>query len=336
MKDSMSAIQARRSDVLLALLLAAILFGCLVQEPPENISNETEVPDSPNITVVSKKISNLEYARVGNKTLLLDLYLPEGTDPAPLIIYIHGGGWRVGSKDECPGGSIAEYGYAIACINYRLSHEAQFPAQIHDVKAAIRWLRANSGTYNLDSNNFGIFGDSAGGHLSALAGTSGNVAELEGKVGLLNHSSRIQAAADWFGPTDFREVENITDQGAPFYEYTEAASWLIGGPIKDNHERAAKANPITYVTSDDPPFLIIHGKLDKTVPYNQSILLHNALMNAGVNSTLILVEDKGHGFPMALPSKEEGDALPQEEVANGTEYKAVLDFFDLHLKDRNN
>lgn len=249
-------------------------------------------------------IKDLEYATYEHqgetKKLLLDLYLPERKDRElqPLLIYIHGGGWRELSKKVCPGEMVAQRGWAIACISYRFSHEAIFPAQIHDTKEAVRWLRANATKYNLDRDKFGAWGASAGGHLSGLLGTSGGVASLEGDRGNLNYSSAVRAVCNWYGPTDFTKVkpaftEPISPEvlekyrGTPWYLYTVVTSLLLGGSVADNQELAQAANPITYIDRNDPPFMVVHGDLDEIVPVSQSEILVSALQSQKVPVTFI-------------------------------------------------
>ena len=223
---------------------------------------------------------------------LYDLYVPKSDKPLPLVIWIHGGGWQNGNKGGGPAMALLEQGFAVATINYRLSGDAIFPAQIHDCKAAVRHLRGNAKEYGIDPERFGVWGSSAGGHLVALVGTSGDVKELEGNVGdFTNVSSRVQAVCDWFGPTDFLKMRGRHDDaGSP-------ESKLIGGPIQENKDLVAKANPITYVSADDPAFLIQHGDKDPAVPYNQSELLRDALEKAKVPVTLVCIEGEGHGGP---------------------------------------
>jgi acetyl esterase/lipase len=264
-----------------------------------------------------KAMRDLEYAKVGSKSLLLDLYVPEKADaPLPLIVWVHGGAWRAGDKANCPAKGQLKRGYAVASINYRLSQEAIFPAQIHDCKAAIRWLRAHAKENNLDPKRIGVWGSSAGGHLVALMGTSGDVKELEGDEGNLDQSSRVQAVCDWFGPTDFLQMaaHMLPDAKMPHDTADSPESKLVGGPIQENKEKVAKANPITYVSKDDPPFLIMHGDKDPLVPHHQSEILTEALKKAGVEVTFKTVEGAGHGF-------------------GGPEVmKLVEEFFDKHLK----
>jgi acetyl esterase/lipase len=255
-----------------------------------------------------KALKDLEYGKVDGRAMRLDLYLPEKADkPLPLIIWIHGGAWLAGSKDDpSPALRFTSDGYAVAQVGYRLSQEARFPAQIHDCKAAVRWLRANAAKYNLDPNKSVAWGSSAGGHLVALLGTSGGVTELEGHVNDLKDSSRVQAVVDWFGPTDFLHIGDAeSDIGHNAPESPE--SKLIGGAVLENKDKAAKASPITYVAKGAPPFLIMHGDRDRTVPYSQSELLYAALKKAGVDVTFVPMKGAGHGFggPEAIAPVQE-------------------------------
>jgi len=245
----------------------------------------------------ARVIHDLVYGKAGVRELLLDLYLPEEETSSrlPVIVFIHGGGWRMGSKDRCPAADMAAKGYAVASVGYRLSGEATFPAQIGDCKAAVRWLREQADAYGLDSERFGAWGSSAGGHLSALLGTSGDVDALEGENGSPGFSSRIQAVCDYFGPTDFLQMDAAGGQ-MTHTSGDSPESLLIGGAIEDHHDRVSAANPITYVTPDDPPFLIVHGDKDPLVLHHQSELLFNALSTVGVEATFVTVEGGGHGF----------------------------------------
>jgi acetyl esterase/lipase len=261
-----------------------------------------------------KVLRDLEYVKDGHERQKLDLLLPEKADgPLPLVVWIHGGGWKQGSKDGGPARVFATKGYAVACVNYRLSQHAGFPAQIEDCKAAVRWLRGHAKDYNLDPDRFAAWGASAGGHLVALLGTSGGVKELEGKDGDLDQSSRVQAVIDWFGPSDFLSFGEKSDDAK------SAISQLLGGPPKDNKDKAALASPVTHVTKDAPPFLIMHGDKDNTVPYAQSEELAEALKKAGVDVTLKKVEGAGHGGP---------DFLNEENR------KLIEEFLDKHLKKK--
>ena len=240
---------------------------------------------------------NIAYVTDGHARQKLDLYVPADTgENLPLIIWVHGGAWRGGNKTHYRPMEYLSAGYAGASINYRLSQHAVFPAQIEDVKAAIRWLRANAETYRLDANRFAAWGSSAGGHLVAMLGTAGDVAEFE--VGEnLEVSSKVQAVVDYFGPTDFLQMDaHRLPDGLVHDAPDSPESKLVGGPIQAHKDRVAKANPITYVSKDDSPFLIIHGDQDKLVPFHQSMLLNDALEKAGVPVTFYRVAGGGHGW----------------------------------------
>ena len=252
-------------------------------------------------------IPDLEYARVGSHSLKLDLYLPAPTvHPHPLVIWIHGGGWYGGGKGEAliNAAQLLVRGFALASIDYRLSTIATYPAQLEDCKAAVRWLRANAATYNFDPDRFGVTGPSAGGHLGALLGTTGGVARMEGTVG--NHrqvSSRVQAVVDFFGPTDFFKLDPQHQKAG------SSESVLIGKPIEEIKRnllnpayaswvrRVHDANPITFVTADDPPIYIMHGTQDPVVLHSQSVIFDAALRLAGVPVNFRAVPGLGHAVP---------------------------------------
>ena len=265
-------------------------------------------------------VRDIEYAHPPKKKLLLDLYLPDqkSTQPFPVVVWIHGGAWLGGNKKKPFPLLFVQHGYAIASINYRHSTQATFPAQIYDCKAAIRWLRANAEKYNLHPDRIGVWGSSAGAHLAALLGTSGSGGELDGNLGNRDYSNRVQAVVDFYGPTDFLQMDaagsKITHNAPDSPE-----SKLIGGPIQENKEKVALANPITYVSEDAPPFLVVHGDKDRIVPYEQSQLLHSALINAGVESTFYILRGSGHGLRGKFRS-------PQL-------FGIVHDFLDRHLKN---
>ncbi len=229
---------------------------------------------------------DIEYARAGGKPLLLDVYRPR--DPKgkpPVIVSIHGGGWHGGSKEASPGLHFTSFGYAVVSINYRLTKEAIFPAQIHDCKAAVRWVRANAGRYGWNASRIGTWGASAGGHLAALLATSGDVPELEGNLGPVGFSSRVQAAVDFFGPIDVAE----------WFRYKkDPFAHLIGAPIDGNEDKLAAANPETYIDAGDPPVFVAHGGDDTLVPRQQSDHFFAALQKAGVPGSLTIVSQVGH------------------------------------------
>jgi acetyl esterase/lipase len=246
-----------------------------------------------------KAMRDLEYVPGGGKSRSLDLYVPEKTPdhPLPLIVWIHGGGWRQGTKTGGPFFPLLSQGYACASVEYRLTDEAKFPAQIYDCKAAIRYLRSHAKEHGIDGDHIGVWGGSAGGHLVALLGTSGDVKDVEGDEGVTGVSSRVQAVCDWFGPSDFlsfhRGPTNIKKDAAdsPF-------SQLFGGTLEEKHDLAVQASPVTFVSKDDPPFLIMHGDKDPLVPLAQSRELEEMLRKAGVDTKLIVLEGAPHGGPM--------------------------------------
>ena len=238
---------------------------------------------------------NIAYVPNGGERQTLDLYLPAAGTNLPLIVWIHGGGWMEGDKENPPGLGFLKHGFALASLNYRLSQDAIFPAQLIDCKAAIRWLRAHASENGIDPDHIGVWGASAGGHLVALLGTTGDVQEFDQgeNAGV---SSRVQAVCDWFGPTDFAElIKSVSDLKHDAPDSPEAR--LIGGPIAQNLEKAERANPIHYITKDDPPFLIMHGDKDPLVPLAQSQLLADALKKAGVPVKFHIVPGGGHGGP---------------------------------------
>jgi acetyl esterase/lipase len=246
---------------------------------------------------MNETITHIDVAYVanGHPRQTLDLYLPQIEGKRPLIIWIHGGAFRMGSKaDEVPRAYLAD-GYAIASINYRLSQHALFPAQIEDCKAAVRWLRANAAHFQLDPQRFAAWGPSAGGHLAAMLGTTGSVREYD--VGEhLDVSSAVQAVVDHFGPTDFLHMDAHRLPNGMVHDPADSPeSQLVGGPIQQYPERVARANPITYVTNTAPPFLVIHGDHDPLVPYHQSQILVAALQAAGVPVTFYTVIGGQHG-----------------------------------------
>jgi len=238
---------------------------------------------------------NLPYVSNPHERQHLDLYLPATTKPAPLILWVHGGAWRAGSKeDKVPLEYLAD-GYAVASINYRLSQHAVFPAQLEDCKAAVRWLRAHAEQFKLDPHRFGAWGRSAGGHLVALLGVTGGRSEFT--VGEhLDLSDRVQAVVDYFGPTDFLQMDLQRPPDGMIHNTPDSPeSQLVGGFIVDHPDRVARANPITYVTREVPPFLIVHGDQDPVVPHHQSELLVAALQQTGADVTLYTVKGGGHG-----------------------------------------
>lgn len=279
------------------------------------------------VRAVEPTYPDLVYGAVGQQPLHLDIYLPTtGKGPFPVVLHIHGGGWFLGERYpiEPYMEPLLDNGIAIASVQYRLTGHRQefgddltFPAQIHDLKGAVRWLRANAGTYNLDPTRIGAWGSSAGGHLAALLGTSGDVKRLEGDIGgNLEYSSRVQAAANYYGPCDIlNEALDITDPpgGEDHDYYFSTRSRLIGwsqqgqgiGDIRANQNNpdvpyptlvalTVDAGSLAHVSADDPPFFIGHGTLDFDVPVAQAQKLNDALVAAGVDVELHIVPGAVH------------------------------------------
>ena len=210
----------------------------------------------------------------------------------PVIINIHGGGWQVGERGIERGLLMPLQGFFYMSITYRLSGQAPFPAQIHDVKAAIRWVRAHADEYNLDPERIGLYGGSAGGHLSALAGCTADLPELEGECGWAGYSTQVHAVAAANPPTDLTVSKA---EWAWLYDEDVAAKFL-GAPVDESMPLRKLASPMAYVSTDAPPHLLIHGTEDDIVPFEQSRIFHNALLKAGVESTLVMFEGVDHAL----------------------------------------
>ena len=266
-------------------------------EPVAADAGDSSTDPAPSMTYAT--LRDLAYA-TQDPAQRLDLFLPDGAGPFPVVVWIHGGGWAGGDKRPCEAEREAARGYAVASINYRLSRTARFPAQIYDVKAAIRWLRAHATEYRLDPAHVGAWGSSAGGHLAALAGTSGKVAALEDlALGNSASSSDLQAVVDFYGPTDFLQMDANVPASCPKPLVHNSAnspeSLLIGCQIQTCSEAVERANPISYVSKSNPPFFVAHGTADCTVPPQQSEILRHALERAGVPVTLRLISGATHG-----------------------------------------
>ncbi len=242
---------------------------------------------------VSGNPRNLVYGRAGGQDLKLDLYLPEtGGDvrPRPVILFLHGGGWKIGGKAEIDPyvSLITTAGYAVASVDYRLSDDARFPAQIFDCKTAVRWVRANAARYGLNPARIGVLGFSAGGHLAALLGTTEGVKALEDRSeGSPEASSRVQAVCTVSGPVDLTIpthslIGKISING------------LLGGPARDKLELARSGNPAMYATPDDAPTLLIYGDKDELVLPINATILSNALHKVGVEAKVVTVKGGKH------------------------------------------
>jgi len=310
----------KSTGILLSMfLLITILTGGLLFISMDTLKNPagneaSEMSDDGELVEVSLDTANIKtkYTDVAygslSDTQKLDIYLPnEGEGPFKVIVAIHGGGFMQGDKTGKDLASMLEgvnRGYAVVAVNYRLSGEAVFPAAISDVKAAIRYIRANSEKYNLDPDNIAAWGDSAGGNIAALVGTSGDDESLNGKnTENLQHSSKVQAVVDWFGPLEFLKLDEQFEEAGIIPKLgkrsseTSPESKYIGGNIAENVAQSERANPATYITENDPYFLIQHGTADLNVPTQQSIDFANKLTKVlgEEKSKLIILEGAGHG-----------------------------------------
>jgi acetyl esterase/lipase len=272
-----------------------------------------QTPSSLPLPEGTRAVRNVDYGGHRDAHQNLDLYIPQGSRAFPLIAWIHGGGWAYQDKEPCNALAFLNHGYVVASINYRLSNQAPWPAQLHDCKAAIRFLRAHAAEYHIDPDRIGVWGSSAGGHLVAMLGLTANVRELEGTVGgNLQCSSAVQAVCDWFGPSDLGKFEDP--------RAVDLVVKLVGGPVDQHQADIRSASPISYVAGQPakniPPFLIMHGDADKMVPIQHSELLEAALRQAGANVTYHVVPNRGHGY---------------ESLATPPNLAMVGDFFDQHL-----
>jgi acetyl esterase/lipase len=277
-------------------------------------------------------LPDLTYSTVpGFRPLTLDLYLPaaHASGGAPVIIYVHGGGWtgghtrHSGAFENWPGvlASLARKGYVVASLNYRLSSEAPFPAAEQDVKSAVRWLRTNAARFGVDKRRIGIWGGSAGGQLAALAGTSCGVQALAPPVTDPNaplESDCVQAVVAWYGVFDFTPLaSNVAGPPAPVARYLGCEKRACTA------DQIALASPIRHIDRGDPPFLLIHGALDKTVVLSQSEKFHAALQAGAVKSQLLVLPDVDHSFV--------GSAAELTRDASLRALRTTIDFFDSTL-----
>ncbi len=254
----------------------------------------------------------LVYARVNGQDLLIDLATPSGQGPFPAILCIHAGGLVRGDRQEMATTirTLAGHGYVAASLDYRLVPRAKFPAQLQDCKAAVRWLRANAGTYKINAQRIGALGYSTGGYLASLLGTTDARDGFEG-AGNTDQSSRVQAVVSFFAPTDFTRREWTAEVEKKVYIP------YLGAAFPDRPDLYRKASPTTYVTADDPPFLLFHGDMDTVVELRHSRELADRLHQAGVEARLVVMEGEGHGWS----GQKLLDTLHQ-----------MMDFFDEHLK----
>lgn len=316
--------QRTRWCVLAAALALAACGGGESTAGSATGNTSTPATTTPAATTVAATTTNVAYASTSSAQKL-DVYVPEGAGPFPAVVLIHGGAFMMGDKggEANNAKALNAKGYVAVSINYRLSGEAQFPAQVHDIKAAVRFIRANAATYRINPLKIGSWGASAGGNLSAMLGTTGGVAELEGaELGNASQSSRVLASVDWFGPINFSTMDaeaqalgfTINTNGT-----TSPESRYLGAAVPSVPDLVAKANPASYITSDDAAFFIQAGSVDRNIPYTQSANFHAALVAAkgADQASYELLAGAGHGT---------------SEFSTTANLDKVIAFFDKTLK----
>ena len=274
------------------------IFLCTAAAPPDEIVFEP----------------GIEFSKPGGESLQLNIARPKTpAGKSPTILCIHGGGFRAGKREGWDGRCkmLAEHGYLAATVTYRLAPKYPYPAAVHDVKAAVRWLRANAATYSIDPDRIGVTGDSAGGHLAQFLGVTGGVSEFEGDGGNPGVSSRVSCVVNWYGPSDFTKSYGKSVDAA------EVLPLWLGGDDTKEHKKHIQASPLYWVTPDAAPTLLLHGSKDPYVAIEQAEWIRDRLKAAEVEVEFVSFEGAGHGFKG-----------PDQEKA----LKAMVDFFDRHLK----
>lgn len=293
--------------------------------PSASVAAPTSAPASSPISRVSSIQRDVTYCTPDGVPVKMDIFFPAASSggPFPAVVYLHGGAWRAGDKStgawlQPVVGELIARGYLVAAVNYRLGPQYVWPAQIEDAKCAIRHLRANAASYNLNPNAIGVWGVSAGGHLAALLGTTDPSAGFEGSGGYSDQSSRVQAVIDIDGPA------NLAASSFTGSRLQMQIAGQIFGADSPNSPILARASPVTYVSKDDPPFLIIHGEKDLVVPPSQSQELYDRLTMAGVPATLLMVQNGDHTL-----SPSGGPIKPTQAQIAAT----ILEFLEKSLKN---
>jgi acetyl esterase/lipase len=264
-----------------------------------------------------KKTADVEYARVADRSLKLDLYQLDGAQSAPLLVWVHGGAWERGSKEPMPLTALVERGFAIASLDFDPASVAPFPGQIHEIKAAVRFLRARASSYGYDATRIGILGASSGGHLAALAGVTNRHPELEGTLGAeRGTSSDVQAIVSYFGASN---LTTILKQSTPFglNVRTPSVKVLLGAAPEENETVARLASPVFHVDASDPPLLLLHGDQDPQMPINQSHELQGAYDKLALDGAFVVVHGAVHGG---------------EQFYDASRTEIVAAFLDEHLR----
>jgi len=279
-------------------------------------SHAQEVEEGFQLSAV-KKISDISYATVEGIALRLDIYLPVGAENPPLLVWVHGGAWSELTKAAVRPDYLVSHGFAIVSVDFRQSGVAKFPAQIHDIKGAIRFLRANATNYGFDATRIAILGASSGGHLAALAGVTNGNEQLEGEVGdYVDESSDVHAIVSYFGASNLTTIlQQSTPSGLEFR--VPALEAFLGGQPDELPEVARLASPVYHVDPNDPPILLIHGDQDPYMPINQSHELYGAYQRLGLHPEFTVIYGAAHG----------GDQFYEDRVS-----EIVRLFLDIHLQ----
>jgi len=262
-------------------------IGLTIQSPGQN--SRTSAPGD------FESVMGIPFAQVEERTLFMDLHKPVRFDAPGLILYVHAGAWRAGSRDDVRIRDLTRKGWPIASMDYRLSPEAPFPANIHDIKAAIRFLRAKGKDHGVQTDSLAIVGCSAGGHLAVLAGVTSGHPELDGTVGLhLEESTRVQAIVTFYGASNLTTIlSQSTPKGLEIR--APALELLLGGPVGQNLDLARLASPVFHIDGKDPPLLVFHGDQDPYMPINQAHELAGAYQDRQLPVHFKVIHGGGHG-----------------------------------------
>ena len=295
------------------ICVSAALLGCMALISAAEEAAATATPSSPSVASAVEFTPNVVYGRGGDVDLHLDIARPiDQIDPSPCVVFIHGGGWRMGDKSMHAKHvqSFAQRGYVAATVQYRFCPKYRFPCQVEDVKCAVRYLRANADKYGIDQDRIGAVGFSAGAHLAMMLGTMDEADGLEGTGGWEGQASKVQAVVSYFGPTDFRT-------GPVPLTAEPLLNDFIGGPRDDHEEAWHAASPAKYVNKGDAPMLLFQGTNDPLVPFTQAMQLATEMASTGIPGRVELIMKMGHGWR-------------GKELDRTTE--ATFKFFDEHLK----
>ncbi len=323
------SVSAGESNRTAGRLFGTALLGCLCLcsgLAPSTLRGAEEDAKKPAALVVPPDVrlfSDLTFCTQDNCNLKLNVAVPrQGAGPFPTVVIIHGGGWLYGTyKEKLPLSlRLAQKGYVAVTVGYRLSTANPFPAQVHDVKCAVRWLRANAAAYKIDKERVGVLGYSSGGHLACMLGVTNGKDNLEGNGGAAEESSRVGCVVSCAGLTDLAHLHQCCTKGelnlyGPFMKF--AIESFVGGPPAKAGDRYAKASPVTYASKAAAPTLLIHGTRDALVPIEQARRLEKKLREAGAEVRLLPLQGAAHDFTGAHADRAEA---------------AALEFLDRHLK----